>query len=304
MVKPNTKLYAVPAPCVPHAVSALATVAQFLSLGPVEVWRYNGSGGGFEGPYDTSYPGWDPLGLTEDPDTFAELKVGAQAGYLALVHNNNFIIAVPGDPAGFAVHLAVTCNAGEAVAGTAAWLRLHGFCLRLLLHCTLHCKQPRRQGATDTASCTAGCTVRDAGTHVECSKEAMQVHIATAMATRVGCKLGEQRHLQTGEETGYMCRGNAVAGCWLNRVCNRCFGCEEVQAVRLLGGHSQNECSEERATGVGCTLNTPCQCTAPWLPPMVGQQRTLGLRGPGQVDRQGLLSRGRRHCSSGVAFEQ
>lgn len=60
-------------PCLPWLL------LQFLSLGPVEVWRYNGSGGGFEGPYDTSYPGWDPLGLTEDPDTLAELKVGRPA---------------------------------------------------------------------------------------------------------------------------------------------------------------------------------------------------------------------------------
>lgn len=50
-------------------------VSTILVIGAVEVWRYNGSGGGFEGPYDTLYPGWDPLGVTEDPDTFAELKV-------------------------------------------------------------------------------------------------------------------------------------------------------------------------------------------------------------------------------------
>lgn len=43
------------------------------------MWRYNGSGGGFEGPYDTLYPGWDPLGVCEDPDTFAELKVTTAA---------------------------------------------------------------------------------------------------------------------------------------------------------------------------------------------------------------------------------
>eukprot|EP00775_Hariotina_reticulata_P010665 gene10665-10824_t len=50
-------------------------VSTILLIGAVEVWRYNGSGGGFDGPYDTLYPGWDPLGVCEDPDTFAELKV-------------------------------------------------------------------------------------------------------------------------------------------------------------------------------------------------------------------------------------
>jgi hypothetical protein len=50
-------------------------VSTIIILGFTEVWRYNRSGGGFEGPYDPLYPGWDPLGVCEDPDTFAELKV-------------------------------------------------------------------------------------------------------------------------------------------------------------------------------------------------------------------------------------
>jgi hypothetical protein len=50
-------------------------VSTILVLGFTEVWRYNRSGGGFEGPYDPLYPGWDPLGVMNDPDTAAELKV-------------------------------------------------------------------------------------------------------------------------------------------------------------------------------------------------------------------------------------
>jgi hypothetical protein len=30
---------------------------QILLIGITEVWRYNRSGGGFEGPYDPLYPG-------------------------------------------------------------------------------------------------------------------------------------------------------------------------------------------------------------------------------------------------------
>lgn len=62
--------------CLLLCAAAALPALQILILGAVEVWRFNGSGGGFEGPYDTLYPGWDPLGVTEDPDTFAELKVG------------------------------------------------------------------------------------------------------------------------------------------------------------------------------------------------------------------------------------
>jgi hypothetical protein len=59
----------------PLRLPPLPPPPQILILGLVEAFRYNKSGGGFEGPYDPLYPGWDPLGVCEDPDTFAELKV-------------------------------------------------------------------------------------------------------------------------------------------------------------------------------------------------------------------------------------
>jgi len=50
-------------------------VTAILLVGFTDAWRYNKSGGGFEGPYDPLYPGWDPLGVMEDSDQAAELKV-------------------------------------------------------------------------------------------------------------------------------------------------------------------------------------------------------------------------------------
>jgi hypothetical protein len=65
-------------PSLIHAQSPVATVAVLaVIMGLAESYRSNGAGGPIEEGLDKLHPGgpFDPLGLADDPDTFAELKV-------------------------------------------------------------------------------------------------------------------------------------------------------------------------------------------------------------------------------------